>query len=110
MANSLIASASVLSVSSTGMSFLTAPSTNKSANTWPCSERSPTTMRLGYKLSCSALPSRKNSGENIKLCVMCFNRMRSVKPTGTVDLITIVACGLMANTSAITDATDLVLK
>ena len=39
-----------------------------------------------------------------------FKRIRSVNPTGMVDLITIVACGLMANTSAMTDSTVLVLK
>jgi hypothetical protein len=49
-------------------------------------------------------------GRKNKACVRYLSRMRSVKPTGTVLLITIVALGLMARTSLITDSTVAVLK
>ena len=43
-----------------------------------------------YKLSYKALPSLKNSGENIMLSIPYFSFIFLVNPTGIVDLITIV--------------------
>lgn len=71
---------------------------------------SPTIIREGYKLSYSALPSRKNSGENIILLHSNIFLTLLVYPTGTVDLIIIVASGFIDNTLAITASTLLVLK
>ncbi len=64
----------------------------------------------GMQVVITALPSRKNSGEKIRFSVPSSSRIRSVKPTGMVDLITINAPGLMAITSRITASTVLVLK
>ena len=71
---------------------------------------SPTTMREGCRLSYSALPSRKNSGEKMRLSQWYCSRALAVKPTGTVDLITITALGSMAMTLRITASTLPVLK
>ena len=40
----------------------------------------------------------------------CSARIRAVKPTGTVDLITMVASGAIRSTSAMTASTELVSK
>ena len=87
-----------------------APSISKLAKISARSDFSPTIMRDGYKLSYKALPSRKNSGEKIILSTPNFAFNCSVKPTGTVDLITIIALGLIDNTSCTTDSTLLVSK
>ncbi len=69
-------------------------------------------MRLGYRLSCSAFPSRKNSGEKIifKFVVFSCSFSLAVYPTGTVLLIIIVAFGLIFDISFMTDSTLLVSK
>ena len=110
LANSLIASACLASVSRTGVVGSSAASSIKSANSLPRSERCPTTIRDGCRLSCSALPSRRNSGENRMLSVLCASHMRSANPTGTVDLMTMVASGAMARTCSMTASTELVSK
>jgi len=40
----------------------------------------------------------------------CRARIRSVNPTGTVDLMTMVAAGLTTSASAMVDSTEQVLK
>ncbi|MNI71231.1 hypothetical protein D3C73_1270920 [compost metagenome] len=92
------------------MSFFKAASINKFANFSAFSDFSPTITLEGYKLSYNALPSRKNSGENIIFCVLNFILASSVYPTGTVDLITKVAFGLILNTLEITLSTLFVSK
>jgi hypothetical protein len=67
-------------------------------------------MRDGYRLLCSGLPSRKNSGENITLSQPSSSLITTVKPTGIVDLITMIAHELIAITSLIIDSTEYVLK
>ena len=71
---------------------------------------SPTIIRDGYKLSYNALSSRKKFGEKIKLSVSNISRTFSVYPTGTVDLMTIVASGLIDKTLGIKSSTERVLK
>ena len=105
-ANNFSASASVDDISSTGTSGSTAPSRINCANVRPASESSPTTMRDGCWLSCSAWPSRRNSGEKKIVAPGCRSRMSSVNPTGTVDLITIAASGFTASAPAITLSTE----
>ena len=109
MANSLIASASVLSVSSTGTSGSSAASRSSSANALPRSPRSPTTIRLGCRLSHSALPSRRNSGLNTTGTPSRAASER-VNPTGTVDFTTTVASALRRAASPATCSTVVVLK
>ena len=110
LANSLIASASVGSVSSTGTSGSSEPSSSRSANCLPRALRSPTTIRDGWRLSWSARPSRRNSGLNTIGSPGVAASIRSVKPTGTVDLTTRVASGAAAWASARTRSTELVSK
>ena len=108
--NNLTASASVLSINTTGISSFIAPSINIFANFFALSDCSPTIILDGYKLSYKARPSLKNSGENIILSVSNIALTFSVYPTGTVDLITIVACGFIESTFAITASTLQVFK
>ncbi|KTF08026.1 hypothetical protein MGSAQ_000478 [marine sediment metagenome] len=61
-------------------------------------------------MSCSARPSRRNSGLKITCSVPSRARTSRVKPTGTVDLTTITACGASRVTSRITSSTLEVLK
>ena len=67
-------------------------------------------MRLGCRLSYSALPSRRNSGENSSRLQPNASAARSVYPTGTVDLMTTSAPGLTLPTSESTASTVEVLK
>ena len=67
-------------------------------------------IRLGYRLSYNALPSRKNSGLNRSFVFAYFLRISPVNPTGTVDFITITARGLTSDARAITSSTESVLK
>ena len=70
----------------------------------------PTIILLGNKLSYSALDSRKNSGLKMMLLQWYFSRMEAVYPTGTVDLMTMIALGFAFMTSSITFSTAAVLK
>ena len=67
MAKSLIASASVAIGEQGGDVLLDRALLEQSAKVSARFERSPMTMREGYRLSYSAWPSRRNSGENIRL-------------------------------------------
>ena len=87
-----------------------APSTSRSAKRRARSLTSPTTMRLGWRLSSRALPSRRNSGLKMRLSVPSLSRSPLVKPTGIVDLTTMTASGLVAMTSAMTPSTEEVSK
>ena len=107
---SFTASASVESVNNTGISSFIAPSIKRSANFLALSLCSPTIILEGYKLSYKALPSLKNSGENIIFSVSNISLTLFVYPTGTVDFIIIVASGFIESTLAITASTLLVLK
>ena len=82
-------------VNGIGMSCLTAQSANIAAKTRARSDASPTTMYEECGLSCSALPSHKNSGEKIRLSQPVRAGIRTVNPTRMVDLITAVAGGLI---------------
>ena len=106
----MIASASVGSVSRTGTSGSSEPSTSMSAKRRARSDFSPTTIREGCRLSWSAFPSRRNSGEKITWSVPSRLRTSSTKPTGTVDFTTMVAVGLTAATARITASTEVVSK
>ena len=86
---SFIASASVASVNKRAISVLFAPCCNKPAKIAARSDCSPTIIREGYKLSCNAFPSRKNSGEKRILSLPNCAFIFLVYPTGTVDLSTI---------------------
>ena len=66
--------------------------------------------RYGFKLSAIALPSLRNSGENIIFVELYFFCIFFVKPNGTVDLITTVALEFVAKISEITFSTDFVLN
>ena len=90
--NNFTASASVDFINFIVTSFFNEDSFNKSANFFACSFLSPKIILDGYKLSYSAFPSLKNSGENIILFILYFVFILSVNPTGTVDLIIIVVC------------------
>ena len=92
------------------MSSFIAPSANKLANFLALSDFSPTIIRDGYKLSYNALPSLKNSGENIIFYVLNIFLTFFVYPTGTVDFITIIASGFTDKTFAITTSTLLISK
>ena len=59
----------------------------------------------GKRLSFTLHPSLKNSGEKIIFFVWCFLCIFSVKPTGTVDLITIRADLFILLVSWITSST-----
>ena len=83
---------------------------SKSANCSARSDCSPTIILEGYRLSYKAFPSRKNSGENMIFSHPVSSLTFAVYPTGTVDLITITASGLIFITPAITASTDEVLK
>ena len=65
---------------------------------------------LEKKLSYKAFPSLKNSGENIILSILYFFLTLLIKPTGIVDLITIIAFELLIKTCSITDSTADVSK
>ncbi len=67
-------------------------------------------MRLGCRLSHSAFPSRRNSGEKMMRREGWAWRIRTVKPTGTVDLMMTVACGACRDTASMTCSTDVVSK
>ena len=105
-----MASASVLSVSSTGTSVSTAASASSRAKASPAGPRSPTTIREGWRLSWSARPSRRNSGEKSTRSVPSRSRSAAVNPTGTVDFMTAVARGSISRMSATTCSTLLVSK
>ena len=105
LANNFIASASVLSVNKTSTSSLIAPSFKRLAKTLALCDISPTTIRLGYKLSYKALPSLKNSGLKIIRSVLNFFDTSFVYPTGIVLLITIMAFSLQERTFEITSST-----
>jgi hypothetical protein len=107
--NSLIASASVEPTIWTGLSCEAVPASSRSAKTLASAVASPTMIRLGYRLSWSAWPSRRNSGEN-STSRPCSLVIRSEKPTGTVDFTTGTACGATSTTVRITDSTDEVSK
>ena len=100
----------MLSVNNTGISSLIAPSFKRLANFSALSLCSPTIILEGWRLSYKAFPSLKNSGEKIMLSASNISFTLFVYPTGTVDLITIVASGLIDSTFAITASTLLVLK
>ena len=70
----------------------------------------PTMMREGYRLSYSALDSRRNSGLNRMLSVPNFSRTLAVYPTGMVDLMTMMASALYCMTSLMTASTAEVSK
>ena len=78
------------------------------ANFSASSLTSPTTILEGCKLSKSALVSLKNSGEKNKFFMFSFALILSVKPNGTVDLITIFVEGFIEIISSITCSTELV--
>ena len=109
MANSLIASASVEPVNITGPQ-VSAPAVSRSAKPCAAGVVSPTMIREGCRLSQSARPSRRNSGENRIASLPCSARIRAVKPTGTVDLTTTVAPGAKRRASEITCSTLAVSK
>lgn len=76
-----------------------------------CSEPSVETMtRLGYRLSYSALNSRRNSGLKITFSPSIFLQTDSVYPAGIVLLMTIMAFGFTFMTRSITDSTAGVSK
>ena len=56
----------------------------------------PTTMRSGCRLSCTAVPSRKNSGLDTTVTSPrpVTRSTTSVEPTGTVDLLITMAPGI----------------
>ena len=116
LANNLTASASVGFVNKTSIFSFNAPSTRSFANVcaacfiFSLLSGAPTIILEGYKLSYNALPSRKNSGEKIIFSVSYFFLTLSVYPTGTVDLITIIASLFTLRTSSITCSTDEVSK
>ena len=116
LANNLTASASVGLIYKTGISVLIAPSCSIFANTsadlfnFSSFKSVPTIILDGYKLSYKARPSRRNSGENRILLVWYFSLTDSVYPTGTVDLIIIIALGFTSNTCSITLSTEEVSK
>ena len=64
-----------------------------------------TMMREGYRLSYSALDSRRNSGLKMMFLVWYFYRTEAVNPTGMVDLMIIVASGFTFRTSSMTAST-----
>ena len=99
MENNLTASASEQFIKSTSIFSLTALSIKISANFIALSDSSPTIILEGNKLSYNAFPSLKNSGENKILLKLNLILVLAVKPTGTVDLITITAFKLTAITS-----------
>ena len=68
-----------------------APSINKFTKEWQSGQFPPITILDGNKLSLSALPSLKNSGEKTIWVVLFFLFKNSVCPNGIVDLITIKA-------------------
>ena len=108
--NSLIASASRVPVNNTGTSTFFDPDNSKFAIFFAFSERSPTTMREGYKLSFKARPSLKNSGEKIMLEVLKCARCVSTKPIGMVDFMMMMHFGAILVTSVMTFSTDVVSK
>src|SRR5690625_1111873 len=108
LANSFVASASVNFVNRTGISSFKAPSANTFAKRLALSDCSPTMILDGYKLSYKALPSLRNSGENMMLSVSNFSLTDFVYLTGMVDLITMTASGLMDYIFSITVSTLLV--
>ena len=89
-ANNLTASASVGSINLTTTSSFKQLSFNNLANFSALSDFSPTIILDGYKLSYNAFPSLKNSGLNIIFSISYFSFIACIKPTGTVDLTTIV--------------------
>lgn len=87
-----------------------APSYSSSANCvaarWVSSPlAAPTTMREGRRLSYSALPSRRNSGEKTIRWSARRAESFSVQPTGMVDYITIQALSFTARTAAMAAST-----
>ena len=110
MANNLTASASVESIYFVSILSFIAPSFNKFANSIALSDFSPTIILDGYKLSYKALPSLKNSGENIIFVIPYFFFIDSTYPTGIVDFITIVVSRLIEITFSIMSSTELVSK
>lgn len=106
-------SASVKSMNSVSISGFNSPSWSKRANYSAASRISssqPTMIREGYKLSYSALDSRRNSGLKRMLWLPVFALICRVYPTGIVDLITMMASGLTDSTISITDSTADVSK
>ena len=116
MAKSFTASASVNPMNRVSISSFNAPSCKRAANLCDSSTSFvsflsvDTMIRLGYRLSYSALDSRRNSGLNIIFFVSYFLRTDSVYPTGIVDLMTMMASGFTFKTSSITASTAEVSK
>ena len=85
--NNFTASASPEGINIGDIFLISDPSISKFANSFDCFESPPIMIRVGNRLSFSALPSLKNSGEKIIRSVECFFCKNSVCPTGIVDLM-----------------------
>ena len=84
---------------------------NSSALSWsPESLGTPTMILEGWRLSYSALPSLRNSGEKMTLWILFSLQNLSVNPIGMVDLMTMIASGHTDCSCLMTDSTEPVLK